>query len=116
MYEEHNRDHPGFFDAVIITGIFRTTVNSKISVIKFYIFLCVFKDNLNQGFITLKNLVLNYLGLSSIEQIYNSMLQNGESDSKNSSMHTNYTKSIDKKYHPSDLHKTGIGYIFVYFK
>jgi hypothetical protein len=76
-----------------------------INIFLFYIYI----DNLNQGFITLKNLVLNYLGLSSIDQIYSSILQNGDAESKNSSLQTNLTKSVDKKFQPSELQRTGIG-------
>lgn len=81
-YQDYNNKHPGFFDAVIIT------------------------DNLSQGFGTLKNLVLNYLGLSSVDQIYNP-IATGDSESKNSSMNTNYTKSQEKRQLPSEMHKTG---------
>lgn len=65
---------------------------------------------MGQGFGTLKNLVLNYLGLSSIDQIYNPLAAVNtadSSDSKNSSMNTNYTKSQEKRQVPSELHKTG---------
>ncbi len=43
-YAEYNRDHPGFFDAVIIT------------------------DDINEGYENLRNLVLNYLGVANQEQ------------------------------------------------
>jgi len=43
-YAEYNRDHPGFFDAVIIT------------------------DDINEGYDNLRNLVLNYLGVANQEQ------------------------------------------------
>lgn len=43
-YAEYNRDHPGFFDAVIIT------------------------DDINDGYDNLRNLVLNYLGVANQDQ------------------------------------------------
>lgn len=111
-YEEYNNQHPGFFDAVILTGNLIKTKTLYIIRYKNFIDNCLFVffllDEFNNGFITLKNLVLNYLGVGTME---NSLtINNIEADSKNSSMHTNFTKSMDRKFprpDATDLQRTG---------
>jgi hypothetical protein len=67
VYAEYNRDHPGFFDAVIITGkkslyFFQLQswhYNSRLNF--------DFSDDTNKGYENLRNLVMSYLGVSDQE-------------------------------------------------
>ena len=57
-YAEYNRQHPGFFDAVIVTGIV-----IKLQIL-FFMNKNYFEDDLNTGYENLRNLVMTYLGLN----------------------------------------------------
>jgi hypothetical protein len=56
-YSEYNKQHPGFFDAVIVTGNSLSLWFSTNFILK-----CL--DDLNEGYENLRSLVMTYLGLN----------------------------------------------------
>jgi hypothetical protein len=67
-YTDYNREHPGFFDAVIVTGKLVYSRIEKRKFIQIYQILFLFQDDINEGYENLKNLVLNYLGVANQDQ------------------------------------------------
>ena len=67
-YAEYNRTHPGFFDAVIVTGKQSRTVARQFELnqqlLTHIMISLLHLDDINEGYENLRNLVLTYLGLN----------------------------------------------------
>lgn len=88
-YAEFNRNHPGFFDAVIST------------------------DNINEGYENLRNLVLNYLGVANQDQKDSMNQQNLQIQRQLSMLQSSRLKTNDdfKRDDNLDLPRTGNFYV-----
>jgi hypothetical protein len=79
QYAEYNRNHPGLFDAVIVTGksetFFKTITGLEVKG-----FDC--EDDLAEGYESLRNLVMTYLGLSQSQIKNDSRVQKNSEDAQ----------------------------------